>query len=183
MKRYHVYRMNFTSDWMRRSGMCMGLSVFFLAAYYLGLHGLGDFNFGTMLLHFWLPLALGVGLIVLSRVVKLDAPGVYAIIGAAFCLVYLLQAVTSGNGFRFLLGLPGYLLCGAIYLVVLGGFFPSKMPASLGFLIAIVLRFILFDIGRLSIAGWVKEGAVLCALASFMFLPYGMYSTKKKELS
>ena len=41
----------------------------------------------------------------------------------------------------------------------------------------------LFDIGRLSIAGWVKEGAVLCALASFMFLPYGMYSTKKKELS
>ena len=183
MKRYHVYRMNFTSDWMRRSGMCMGLSVFLLAAYYLGLHGFADFTFGTMLLHFWLPLVLGVGLIVLSRVVKLDAPGVYAIIGAAFCLVYLLQAVTSGNGFRFLLGLPGYLLCGAIYLVVLGGFFPSKMPASLAFLIAIVLRFVLFDIGRLSIGGWIREGAVLFALASFLFLPLGMYSTKKKELS
>ena len=183
MKQYHIYKMDFGSDWMRRCGMSMGFSVFFLAAYYLGLHRFSDFTFGTLLLHFWLPLLLGVGFIVLTRVVKLNAPGIYAMIGAAFCLVYLLQAVTSGNGFRFILGLPGYFLCGAIYLVVLTGFFPSKMPACLVFLIAIVVRFILFDIGRLSIGGWIREGAVLFALAAFMLLPMGMISAKKKELS
>lgn len=183
MKRYHVYRMNFASEWIRRSAMCMGLAVFLMATYYLGLHGLSDFGFGVMLLHFWLPLLLGIAYIVLIRVIRWDAPGIYAIGCAVFCLIFLLQAVTSGNGFRFILGLPGYFLCGAIYLVVIGGFFPSKLPASLVFLIAIVARVILFDVGRLSLVNWVREGAVLFAMAAFLFLPLGIHSAKKKELS
>ena len=179
MKRYHVYRMNFGSDWLRRSAMCMGMSIFLLAAYYLGMHDLAEFTGGHLFLNLWLPLVLAIGFVVLLCVVKWDAPGLYAIVCAVFCLVYLLQAVTSGNGFRLLLGIPGYLLCGAIYIVVVGGFFPSRIPSGLVFLIAIVARVVLFDLWTLTIDHWIAEGITLCSMGSFLILPMGLKHAKK----
>lgn len=183
MKKYHVYRMNFESDWLRRSAMCMGMSVFLLAAYYLGAHDLSHHTGGMLFLNFWLPLALGLGYIVLVCILRLNAPGVYAIVCGAFCLMYLLQALFSGNGFRVVIALPGYLLCAAVCVVVLGGYFPSLAPAGICFLAVVVLRVILFDLGRLSLGQWIAEGAVLCSMCAFIFLPGGYVRTNKKELS
>ena len=86
MKRYHVYRMNFGSEWLRRSAMCMGMSIFLLAAYYLGMHDLAEFTGGHLFLNLWLPLVLAIGFVVLLCVVKWDAPGLYAIVCAVFKL-------------------------------------------------------------------------------------------------
>lgn len=174
MKQYHRYRMDFSGEWLRRSAMCMGMSILLLAVYYFGIHNLSDFGFGKLLVCLWLPLILGTAYVILLRGLKYDAPGVYALICAGFCLVYILGTFVSGSGLRVMLGIPGYLLSAAVYLIVVGGYFPSWVPASLAFCAAVSLRVLLFDVGRLQIADWIAEGSVLCSMAAFIFLPVGL---------
>ncbi len=179
MKQYRRYQMNFAGEWLRRSAMCMGMSVFLLAVYYLGFFNLQDFSFGKLFVGFWFPLSLGVVYVVLLRGIKWNAPGVYAILCAAFCLVYILASFQSGNALRILLAIPGYVLGAGIYLIVVGGYFPAWLPASLFFGGAILIRVLFFDHG-LSLVDWLKEGAILLSMAAFLFLPLGLKQVKKK---
>lgn len=179
MKQYRRYQMNFAGEWLRRSAMCMGMSVFLLAVCYLGIYNLQDLTFGELLTGFWLPLILGVVYVVLLRGIKWNAPGVYAILCAAFCLVYILGSFQTENAFRILLSIPGYILAAVVYLVVVGGYFPAWLPASLYFLGAILIRILFFDHG-LSVTDWLKEGATLLSMASFALLPVGLKQVKNR---
>lgn len=180
MKQYRRYQMNFAGEWLRRSAMCMGLSVFLLAVYYLGFHNLKDFSFGTLLVGFWLPLILGVVFVVLLRGLKWNAPGIYALLCVAFCLVYILGTFLTGSVLRILIGIPVFALCAAVYIVIVGGYFPSWMPASLYFAGVIVVRLLVFDSGLSGITDWIKEAAVLCSMGAFLLLPMGLKEVKRK---
>lgn len=183
MKQYRRYRMDFSGEWLRRSAMCMGFSVFVQAVYYLGICNLQDLGFGTLLIGLWLPMLLGVGYVVLLRGLKWNAPGVYGLLCAAFCVVYILGALLTGNVLRIILAIIGYLLCAAVYLIVVGGYFPSWLPAVLVFVAAMVLRVILFDLGRLSVSDWIAEAGTLSSMAAFALLPLGLKKVEIKELS
>lgn len=179
MKQYHQYQMNFTGKAAYFSGIFMGLSVFALAVYYLAIRNMSDIGRGELVICFWLPLVLGVVYIALLNAVRWNAPGLYAIFGVLFCVLHILSAFVAGGFFRIMLDCIVYVICAAVLLVVMGGYFPARLPASLCFAIALVLRIVLFDIGRLSTVEWIQETAPLCVLASLMCLPVSVKPVKK----
>ena len=183
MKQYRQYQMNFTGKCAGYSAACMGLSMFLAALYYLGLNYLADTGAGELIFCLWLPLVSGTAYLVLLRVMRWNAPGTYAIIGAVFCVISIFGSFAVGAG-RGVFAIPVYLICAAVLLVVVGGFFPSSLPVALVFGIAIVLRILLLDIGRLSLVQWVREGAHLFAMGAFVFLPGALTRVKnRKELT
>ncbi len=184
MKQYHQYRMYFNAKSLDFSALCMGLSMFLSVMYHLAFRGLDAFSTGTLIIQLWLPLFFGMLYLVLLRGIRWNAPGLYAIIGAVFCVIYILDAFTSGSVGKILLGVPSWLICAAALVIVVGGYFPSRLPASLLFGLAIGLRVVLFDIGRLNALEWVAEAAHLFSMAAFLFLPVGLKERKRrKELS
>lgn len=181
MKRYHQYQMDFEGKWLNISALCMGISLFLSALYYLGLNNMSDISVWERIVCLWLPMILGIGYLVLLRVLKWNAPGVYAIIGAMLCVVLILQSMTVGGAGKIVLSIPIYLLCAVVLLVVMGGFFPAKLPAMLMFGIAIGIRVLFFDLVGLTLAQWVAEGAGLACLASLLFLPMGTKTVNKRK--
>lgn len=181
MKQYHQYQMDFSCKWIGSSAFCMGLSLFLSALFYLGYCNMQDVSVWELIVCLWLPLILGITYLVLLRILRWNAPGVYAMIGAAVCLVLILQSLTAGSAGRIVLGIPIYLLCGVVLLIVMGGFFPAKLPAMLMFGIAIAIRVVFFDLAGLSVSEWVAEGAALACLASLLFLPMGLKEINKRK--
>lgn len=174
MKQYHQYRMQFNSKGVLYSSVCMGISLFLSVLYYLAVNSLDTFSGGILVTQLWLPLILGIAYLVLLRGVRYNAPGLYAIIGVFFCLLYILGSFGSGSFAQVLVALLCWTVCAAALVVVMGGFFPSRLPASLLFGIAIGLRVLLFDLGRLSLVEWLGEAPHLFSMAAFLLLPLGL---------
>lgn len=184
MKQYYQYRMKFNGKSLEFSALCMGLSLFLSALYYLAICGLDAFSTGVLIVQLWLPLLFGIVYLVLLRGIRWNAPGIYAIIGTLFCMIYILDAFISGSMGKILLAVPSWVLCAVALIIVIGGFFPSRVPASLLIGIAIGLRVLLFDVGRLSPLEWIAESTHLFSMAAFLFLPIGLKERKRrKELS
>ncbi len=181
MKQYHQYHMHFGSDWLNFSALFMGISLFLSALYYLGFTNFKDVPTWELIICFWVPMVLGFTYLVLLRVKQWNAPGVYAILGAVMCIVLLLQSFTVGGAGQGIVCLPIYLLSAVVLLVVMGGFFPARLPAMLMFGIAIGVRVVLFDLVGLILAQWVTEGATLASLASLLCLPMGVKSVSKRR--
>ena len=182
MKQYHQYKMDFSGKWVACTALCMALSLFLSALYYLGFRNLKDIGTGELIFCLWLPLILGVAYIALMCGVRRDAPGIYGLMGAVYCVLCILGSFTGSAG-RGVLAIPAYLLCALALLIVVGGFFPAKLPAMLFFGAVIVLRILFFDLGRLSWLEWIKEAAVLFGNASFMILPLAMRDKRRKKRS
>ena len=185
MKQYHQYHMNFGSDWLNFSALFMGISLFLSALYYLGFTNFKDVPTWELIICFWVPVAIGFTYLVLLRVKQLNAPGAFAIMGAVICIVLLLQSFTVGGAGQGIVCLPLYLLCAIVLLVIMGGYFPAKLPAMLMFGITIGVRIVLFDLVGMTLSQWITEGATLACLASMLFLPMGTKTVnrRKKERS
>ena len=181
MKQYHRYEMNFDSAWVSNASLCMGISLFASALYYLGFTNFKDVPAWELTVCFWLPMILGFTYLVLLRVKQWNAPGAYAILGAVLCVVLLLQSLRSGNIGQIIISLPLYIISAVVLLVVMGGFFPAKLPAMLMFGITIGVRVVVFDLVGLTFAQWITEAATLACLASLLFLPMGTKEIEKKR--
>lgn len=174
MKQYYRFRMNFDGMWMKASTFCMGLSLLLLAIYYFGMTEFGEHGVAEILLLLCIPLALTIAFIVLLTVLRWDAPGIYGILGAVFCIIFLITTIFSGNVIRMALGAVWYILSAVVYLAVTGGYLPGKLPGAAVFAIAMIAR-ILFVGGDLtSLKGLASEGSTLVAMAGLMFLPLSM---------
>ena len=93
-KQYLRYQIDFNGKWAQPAALLMGLAFFLRLVYYLCLVSLHDCGFGEILFSMLLPLLLTCGYIVLLRVVKLNAPGIYGMIGAALCLLLWLLSLS-----------------------------------------------------------------------------------------
>lgn len=181
MKQYHRYKINFSGKFVGVSAACMGISAFMTALYYLGICNMSDFSGAELIFCLWLPLIAAVAYIVLLGAVRLNAPGIYAIMGSVICGILIFGTFFSGDVGRIFLGIPCYLLCILILIIVVGGYFPAKLPASLMFGITIGMQLVVFDIGRLSLLEWIREAQSLFACASLLFLPMCLKETKKRK--
>lgn len=181
MKQYHRYHMDFTGSWARASLICMGMSLFLLAVYYFGVTAFGDHGVMTILFSLCLPLLVSAAYIVLMQVLRWDAPGIYGMLGALLCAAFLVGTFFSGSVFRIILGVAWYVICAAVLLAVTGGYLPGKALSVTVFGISIAVRLLFFDVGRLSLAEWIEEGATLCAMASLICLPMALIPVKQQE--
>lgn len=181
MKQYHRYKIDFDSEAVVWSGVCMGVSIFALVAYYLGLERGAMLGAGAKLIHLWLPLVLCTVYTLLLRIFRWNAPGLYAVFGCLFCLLLMISLFSCGNVLRIVLGVIGYLLCGALLVFAAGGYLPGRLPASVGFGVILAVRLLCFDLGKISGLDWIPEIAQLCMIAGLMLLPIGMIPGSKKQ--
>ena len=181
MKQYHRYHIKFSGAWYNASCVFMGMSLFLMAIYYLGLTALADHGAAKSIFCLFLPLAATGGYIVLLRVLRWDAPGIYAMLGAFLCLLMIIGLFFTGNVIRILLGILWYAVCGFLLLAYAAGFLPEKLPVGVVFGIAIAVRVLFFSLGKLSLIGWIGEGATLFALAGLLCLPRLLVPVQGKQ--
>ena len=150
--------------------ICMGLSFFLRVVYYFGFTNIFTYDTATIILQIILPLAVCAGYIVLLRAVKLNAPGVFAIFGAAFCLMIMIWNFSSGDALRIVLSILFYLLSGLVLLATAGGYLPGKLLSSAVFLIVLIFRYFLYAPSFRQIGQFTLELSVLCIPASLFCL-------------
>lgn len=169
MNRYRKYQMDFDSKAIWFSGIGMGMPIFLLAVYYLFLQEIGQVPLGKQILYLWSPIVLSFAYLVLLRIVRWNAPGVFAIVGAAMCLLLMIQLFFTGNALRIVLGIVAYLAGGGLLILCAGGYLPGRMVASLPFLAVLVVRLLCFR----NASGWLwlPEIASLSMIAGLMLLP------------
>lgn len=170
LKQYTRYQIDFGGKWILPAAICMGLSFFLRVVYYFGLTNIFSYNTGTIILQIILPLFLCAGYIVLLRAVKLNAPGVFAIIGAAFCLMILIWNFSTGDILRILLSVVFYLFSGLVLLATAGGYLPGRFLSSAVFLVLLIFRFMLYRPSGTQIGQMVLEISILCIPASLFCL-------------
>ena len=158
----------------------MGLSFFLRVVYYFGLTNILTYDAGAIILNIIMPLLLCAGYIVLLRAVKLNAPGIFAILGAAFCLMILIWNFSTGDVLRILLSVVFYLLSGLVLLATAGGYIPGRLPSSAIFMVLLLSRFLFYRPSGSQIGQLVLELSVLCIPASLFCLTRSMKEVKKK---
>ncbi len=179
MKEYDRYHMNFDGKSMKASMAAMGIGVFLLFVNFFGWKPLWQVKFLDWIFAFGVPVAVGVTYIVLGRFRQLNAPGIYAILGAVLCLCLLVCSFTTGSAVRIVLSVIWYILCGLTLIGVAGGALPGKLPASLFFGIALAVRVLFFDLTNFFGTNWIREGSALAMLLALTLLPGAFRSSKK----
>ena len=182
MKQYHRYQMNFDGKALWFSGICMGVSIFLAALYYLFLQDVAQVSMGLLMLDLWVPVFLAILYIFLHRMVRLNAPGVYAILGAAMCFVLICQNFGDGSIVRGILGVLGYGGCAAVLIFAAGGWLPGRLPASLCFAVVLLIR-ILTGGNRMEGTAALLELSKLFYIGGLVLMPIAMIPGENKELS
>ena len=167
--------------WANASVLCMAGALFALAVYYFALVGLSAIGFLEAVFCLFLPLLLMAGYIVLIRFYRWNAPGLFAIMGLMFCLFLFFGTFGSGNILRIILGVIWYPLSALILVACAGGHLLKKQPAVLVFPVAIFFRVIVFDLGRISLTGWVYEISAVLTLSALACLMMSFETVKGRR--
>lgn len=181
LKQYYRYVMDYSGKWIKASTMCMAASFFLLAVYYFALRGLASVGFGEAVFCVLLPMVLMVAYVVLTFYYKWNAPGLFALMGMAFCVFLFAGTFVSGNILRIILGVIWYPLSALILIGCAGGYLPRKIPAALIFAVTIFIRFFVFDIGRLGLFSWFLELSAFLCLASMGCLIMSFRELRTRE--
>ena len=181
LKQYHRCRMDFNTKAAGFTGLFTGAYLFLLCVYFFYLRDLASITVGETVFGIILPMLFCIVFIVLFRFVKLNAPGLFAILGAVFCLLLMINAFSSANLLRGILGGVWYILCGFVLIIAAGGYLPGTLPASTMFSVGLCLRVVLFDLSLRGIHDWVYELAHLMLISALICLPRCIVPAKPRK--
>ncbi len=170
LKQYIRYEMDFQCGWAMCCGGFIGLSFFLRALYYFYFVNLQDVGGAEQFFCLILPLLLCFVFVLLFRILKWNAPGIFAILGSCFCLLLMFWNFSSGDFLRALLSVILYIAASVILLGTAGGYLPSRLPAAAVFAGMLLLRFMLYSGKESGIAAWVLELSALSVLVSLLAL-------------
>ncbi len=162
---------DFKEKWVKGCGLCMAASLFLRAVYYLGFTNFFDIGFIEVLFCALLPLVLSGAFVVLLSGLHRNIPATYGFMGAAFCFFAIVASFYTGNALRIILGVAWYAIAGGVVLLTSTAKLQNKSLSVAVFVIPIVVRVVIFDIGRLSVFGWTLELSGLFMLASLACMP------------
>ncbi len=178
------YRMEMEGRCAITAASLMGLALFLRVFYYFGLVGVNNVGALWLIMGLILPLALEIGFVVLLKGIRLNAPGLYGIIGAAYCLLLLIQSFQYGSVVRIVLGILAYLICGGLVFVVSGGWLSKEIGVTALFATA-AIRFFVFCLGKyifsLSLVAFLPEAAALCGICALGVLVNGLKEPRASE--
>lgn len=184
MKRIARYKLNFDSRWMTVSGVLMGVSFFMQAVYFLGINKLQGLDLPMLVLHLIAPMALEFFWLVLLRGTKLNAAGVYGILGTLMLMLFFVQACVYGGSWDIVSTALYLLVGGAALIFITGGFFPYKLIGFLAFIGILCIRFFVFDWDLYIVpqdwAGLVLEGPTLCMMGAVTCFFCGITGVRKQ---
>ena len=170
LKQYIRYEMNFEGNFPAICIGFMGVSFFLRILYYFGFVNLQDIRGGELIFSLILPLLLCGAFIVLFRVAKWNAPGIFAILGSVLCLLLIIWSFSTGNLLRTFLSILMYIIAAAVLLATAGGFLPGKLPATVVFAVILIFRFFLYSLDQSGIGAYAIEGSSLCLIISLLAL-------------
>lgn len=177
--RYHV---DMESGGIFACTALMGVSLFLRVMYYFGFTRTETVGFGELLLWLILPLLLEASFIILLRGFRMDAPGLYGILGTACCLLLLLQSMGYDSLLRMILGIIIYVICGGILLGVTAGLLSSQIGVTLFFVTGVVR--ILLDVKPYILefhpVALMIEAAGVCMVLALGCLATGLKKGKTK---
>ena len=174
MNKYNFrYRMNFTSSWLTAYCTLCGAAVFSRCLYFFMFANLAAIGVGQIIFDIILPLLLLCGLIVIVKVIRMDAPGILAILGCVMCLLLIINGFDTRNVLRLVFSLLGYAGGGALLLLTVAGFLPKRRYNLVLFVVLTGLRFLLLRPAG-GVLQMLPEISDLCMLLSLGVLPMGM---------
>ncbi len=170
-----ICSLNMSGKHMGKAPMLMGFAFYLQIIYYFGFTRLEQMGFGKMLLMLILPALLTLAFIVLMRGIHYKNPVVYGAIGMAYCLLLLLQSLTSGSVLRIVLACIVYVACMVMMCMVVLKLL-NKWFAVGALLAAAGGRFFIFDlvqhVFKLHFVAMILEASVICALLSLAIMFY-----------
>lgn len=185
MKQLVRYKLNFDSKFLAASGVLMGMAFFMQAVYYFGVADLAQVGVAELILGLIMPMLLEAAWCILLRGIRLNAAGVFAILGAIFSLLLIVQTCFFGGVFQIILAILGYLLAAVAFLAVAGGFIPYRFVAATVYAVVLCIRFLAFGMaGFLSNKDWegiLLEAPALCLLAAMTCFFGGISPAQVKE--
>ena len=178
-KQYCRYLINFESKWIQGCSILMGLGFFSCLLYYFAIASLRDVGAVELIFALLMGIVLCGGFVVCITCLRLNAPGLYGIIGAVECLCILFLAFTTGDVVRILLSVVWYIPAAFVLLRTVGGYLPGRLLAAVMFFVPVVVRVLFFDLGSIDILAWVRELFVLCTLSGTACFAMSLYSVKR----
>lgn len=182
-KKTHHYRMDFEGRRHFATAALMGCAFFLRAVYYFGFTRPETVGAWNLIIFLILPMLLEAAFMVLMRGVRYNAPGVYGIMGAAYCLLLLLQGFQSGTVVRIILSIIAYLACGVAVIAVTGGLL-SRGVAVTALFLTLAVRFLFFDLSgyvfSFRVIAFIQEAAALCGILGLGMLCLGLKEKSSK---
>ncbi len=176
MKRIDI---DFDGKWCKPSAMLMAASLFLRAVYYFGTTNFLDIHFIEVVLCAFGGLAVS-GVYLYSLYIKRhNAPGLYGLLGAALCVILIVWSFFSGNIIRMILAAGWYSIAAGVILFTSTGKMNNKSLCTAMFVIPMVVRFFVFDIGRLGVFGWILELSYFLAMAAIACIPSFIKITRR----
>jgi uncharacterized MnhB-related membrane protein len=183
-KKTHDYRMDFESRQHFAAPALMGVAFFLRAVYYFGFTRPETVGAWNLIIFLILPMLLEAAFMVLMRGMRYNAPGMYGILGAVYCLLLMLQSFQTGSVVRIILSVIAYLVCGAALVVVTGGLL-SRGVAVTALFVTLAVRFLFFDLSgyvfSFRIVGFIREAAALCGILGLGLLSLGLKEKTTKK--
>ena len=173
-------KIDFESKWAQKCLLLMASSAFLLLVYYFGIMNMAQMNFLQVFISAIMPLVLNIFSLVFLYRLKWNAPGIVGLVGAAFCILLALGNLFLGDFLRIILSLAGYAIAAGVLLLHVSGNLRNTSLCVAVFTIAAVVRVVMFDLGRISLAEVFREGSVLCFLGALACIPLMLEYTKRK---
>ena len=181
MKRY---KMDLSGKGMQGALVMLGLSFFLRMVYYFACVRIETVGFWELLTWMILPMIVEAGFIVMIRILRMNLPGIYAIMAAALGLFMIFQSFGYGSLVRTIFAIVAYLGCSVLIIGVAGGML-SKQIAVAAYLITALVRFFGFEmfqmIFRLKVTTLIKDLTGLFALLGLMYLAKSFETVEKKK--
>lgn len=180
LKQYCRYGMVFNGNWANLCMGSIGISFFLRMLYYFGIVNLQDVGGGELFIQLILPLLVFTIYIILFRVLKWNAPGIYAIVGSVICLLLMIWNFSSGDILRILLSIIVYLAAAVLLLGTAGGYLPSKTIVSGVFAVILFFRVLLYTKGQSGIPACIMEFSSVLMILSLWALTFCFKAHEKR---
>ena len=174
LKQYCRYLVDFQSKWIEACSGLMGLAFFACLAYYFAIVSLRDVKVVELIFALALGILFSGGYVVCLSCVRLNAPGLYAIIGVAQCLCILILNISGGGILQIILSVLWYVFASLVLIATAGGYLPGRILACVVFILPAAARILFFDLWTIHLLGWVKEIMILATLSGNACLAMGL---------
>lgn len=134
------FRLN--SAWAQCSAVCMGLSIFIRAVYYLGIMNFNDLTGTILAIHVTLPVVLAAAYLIMLRGLRFNSPMLMGVLACGYAVSYLL--ITDGSG-TALMGAALLVLTAGLLVVTGMGILTTRIPLLLAALATLAYRVIVID--------------------------------------
>ena len=181
LKQYEHYVMDFKGKWINKCAAIMGVSLFIRVVYFFGLKSFSECSAMQIIFDMILTMGLSVAFLVFISALRHNAPGLYGLMGCGFLLLAMINTFSSGDILRIILAILFYSAAALALLGTVGGYVPGKLLSSATLLLPTLVRFLAYDLGKLSLFDWALEISQLLIVVSMLCLVWALKPIKTKQ--